>query len=233
MLGTFGYAVWQARDGKPAEAEKKTAVFNQEETDGIGKCRLTIDFGAGEMIVAAGAEGLAAGRLEYFQAEPDWRYSAADGRGELRIIRSEEPWEGWLSGPGSRGYRWDIKLNEAKTWEIETDAGACRMAMDLTEIPVERIDLDTGASSVDISFGDKQAHCRVEVDAGASDINLVFPAGAGVRIDYAGTLSGNNLAAAGLERQGDAYVTAGYDGAAVKFEAVVDMGAGSLEVEFR
>lgn len=233
VLGIFGFAAWQAWGGNTAAAEKKTTVFGLESVAAVEECLLTIDFGAGELNIGAGADKLAAGQLEYYSAKPDWHYNTEDGRGILRVTQTEEPWTGLFRRPDRGGYHWALQLAAGPVWEIEADTGACRAEMDLTELSVGRFDLNTGASSVAVRFGDKQAACRVKIDAGASDIRLSFPRGAGVRVDLTGSLGGNNLAKAGLVRQGDYYTTPDYTAAAVKFDAAVHLGVGNLDAAFR
>jgi len=234
VLGTFGYAAWQTQGMDGGErSDRQTARFEQAADAALESCRLDVDFGAGELYVGAGTAALAEGELDYYGIPPEWRYSSEGAQGRLQASQAQNAVEGFFRQPNHSGYHWDIKLSEQPLWDIDADTGACEADFDLTGLPVSRFDLDTGASSVEIRLGDRQPACQVRINAGASNISLAFPAGAGVRVGLDGALNGNNLAAAGLVRQGDYYVTAGYADAAVRFDVDIDMGVGNLDVAFR
>ncbi len=231
LVGIIGYAAWQGFNAE-GSGPLATAEYTQELTPGVTRGGLELNFGAGELHLAGGSQGFAAGHLDYRGEPPVWEYREDGERANLRVALSGTSPADWSGGPGKPVQRWEMQLSDQPVWEITASTGACQVDMDLSTVAAESVTIRTGASAYRLRLGDRLPHCQVTIEAGASDIHLVFPAGAGVVCVYRGALGGNNLEEAGFIRRGEVYERPGYDQAGVQFSLVVSSGAGDLEVSF-
>ncbi len=60
-----------------------------------------------------------------------------------------------------------LSLNQSPVWDINIAVGAAELEADLTSFRVERIDIDGGASKVEMKIGSKYKRTEVNIDAGA------------------------------------------------------------------
>ncbi len=84
----------------------------------------------------------------------------------------------------------NLRLNSKLLWDIELDAGAIDMNADLSQIHVNALDIDTGASSINIKLGALQKKTHVKIDSGASSVDIEIPATAYCEIDADTFISG-------------------------------------------
>ncbi len=84
----------------------------------------------------------------------------------------------------------NLRLNSQLLWDIELDAGAIDMNADLSQMHISHLDIDTGASSINIKLGTLQKETHVKIDSGASSVDIEIPANAYCEIDADTFISG-------------------------------------------
>ncbi|MBU2649934.1 MAG: hypothetical protein KKA81_03290 [Bacteroidetes bacterium] len=92
----------------------------------------------------------------------------------------------------------ELQLNTTPIWNLELDAGAARVELDLRPYRIGKLDIDGGASSVEVSFGDKSEETRVNIDAGVSSLKLIIAESLGCEIRSESFLTSRNFS--GLEK---------------------------------
>ena len=68
-----------------------------------------------------------------------------------------------------------IRLNQAPVWDLSLDIGAASIAMDLKDYRIDTIDINAGASSIELTLGSMNPMTRVTFNAGASSLNIRVP----------------------------------------------------------
>jgi hypothetical protein len=68
-----------------------------------------------------------------------------------------------------------LSLNPGPVWDLNIDVGAANLEMDVRPFNVERLDIEGGASKIDLKLGSRSKMTRVSVDAGASGIHIEIP----------------------------------------------------------
>ncbi len=86
-----------------------------------------------------------------------------------------------------------IKLNEKPIWDFDLDIGAAKVDLDLSKFKTRKINIDGGASSVEIKLGDKHNKTKLNIDSGVSSIYIKVPEGSGCEIFTSTVLSAKNL----------------------------------------
>ena len=65
---------------------------------------------------------------------------------------------------------------------MKIDSGASSSTLDLTDLKVVDLDIDTGASSTEVNLPANAGNTRVDIDSGASSQSLHIPTGVAARI---------------------------------------------------
>ena len=86
-----------------------------------------------------------------------------------------------------------LKLNDNPVWQINLDVGAARFDLDISPLKIEKVNINGGASDIDLKIGSRHDKVFVNIDAGASDINIMVPEGSGCEVRTQTILSGKEL----------------------------------------
>ncbi|MCD4696417.1 MAG: DUF5668 domain-containing protein [Bacteroidales bacterium] len=86
-----------------------------------------------------------------------------------------------------------MHLNENPVWKLKVDVGAAKIDMDLTNFKVEKVDIDGGASAIELKIGDKLSKIKVNIDAGASGIKIKVPRESACEVHTNTFLTGRDL----------------------------------------
>ena len=123
----------------------------------------------------------------------------------------------------------DIALNEKPTWDINIDGGAAAMNLDLTKFKIENVDVGMGAASLYVKLGALSDKTRLNVEAGASDIDILVPEDVGCQVKTDDVLSSKNIRGF-IKIDSDLYRTAGFDEAGKKIFIEIDCGVSSINI---
>ena len=134
---------------------------------------------------------------------------------------------------GNNSFDYSLKLDQAIVWDIDANLGAVSGRFDLTDLKIDRLDLDLGASNLEILLGDKNSMTEIKVDAGASNLDLVIPESLGLMIKVDGLISKTSLTKLGWMQQGGYYVSPNYDDAESRAKVNIDLGVGKLDIMIR
>ena len=123
----------------------------------------------------------------------------------------------------------DIALNEKPTWDINIDGGAAAMNLDLTKFKIENVDVGMGAASLYVKLGALSDKTRLNVEAGASDIDILVPEDVGCQVKTDDVLSSKNIHGF-IKIDSDLYRTDGFDEAGKKIFIEIDCGVSSINI---
>ena len=151
-------------------------IQEDEESVPLGETTsATVDvlFGAGELEISAGdTDDLFLGRFLYNVDEWEPQVSYEDGRLIVQQGDDDESW-GW---PGDEGVRneWDLRFSPEAVLDMNIQAGAGQGELDLTDLQIEKLDIDLGAGDFTISFGEPNAAemSRFTLDVGAAQLEI-------------------------------------------------------------
>ncbi len=232
IFGVIGYAAWGSYTGTAA-GPKETIRFKQQWTDGIDEMDLTVNFGDGSLIMGSGDTDLILGDLDYYADQPGWDFELEGNRGTLEISQEEFP-SGSISMPwvNRQGRRWSLDLHREPIWSINMNSGACDIKADLRDISIRDMEINTGASNVEVRMGELVEDCDVVIKAGASNIKLYFPERTSVKINLSGALSSDNLEEIGFEKNGDTYYSPFYGETEFNYEVDISVGVSNVDVLF-
>ncbi len=124
----------------------------------------------------------------------------------------------------------DISLNKKPVWNLNFDIGAASSEFDLRPFKIKDVDIDMGAASLKIYLGDLEDTTNVEIDAGASSIEISVPENSGCELKADVTLSSKRFDR--FNKIGDdLYRTENFDSAAKKIFLKIDSGVSSVRIK--
>jgi hypothetical protein len=189
--------------------------------------RIKLDHGAGRLNIQAGAASteLLNGS---FGAEVDTSTRFEADQLQVKLRNSPHFWA-WYPG---ESLDWDIHLNGEVPLNLKIDSGASSSTLDLTNLKVVDLDIDTGASSTEVSLPANAGNTHVDIDSGAASLNLHIPAGVAARIRVKSGIASVNVDAGRFTRlESGLYQSADYATAVNRADITIDTGVGSVDIK--
>jgi hypothetical protein len=228
-LALIALGIWvlwgTTQRGKHKGEEERRIVPVQDSS----RAKIELDYGAGEVSVKHGAEPgtILSGKFE------GGVETHVNRQSNTASIRLSNPagffWGPWNWGPSFRR-RWSVHLSDQLPLELTVETGASDCRLDLTELRVERLHLDTGASSTRLQLPRRAGHTKVTGSSGAASVSIRVPEGVAARIRASGGIASISVDRNRFPRQGSIYVSPDYETAENTVDIEFDMGVGSLEI---
>ncbi|MEX2160381.1 MAG: toast rack family protein [Anaerolineales bacterium] len=198
--------------------------------DGAKQASIRLEHGAGRVRISGAASkgALLSGSFEAMRMETRKSGSKLDVR--LRTAVEDAafwvfPWN-WHRG--RRG--WDFSLNPDVPIALKIETGASENRLDLSELTIERLDIDTGASSTTVVMPKKAGHTDAEISGGAASFDITIPKGVAARIEVQSGLGSVNVDEGRFPRAGKAYQSENYKSAANTLDLRIEVGVSSVSI---
>ncbi len=145
---------------------------------------------------------------------------------ELEVTLERHGWAPW----GGRGsVDWEVGLSRQVPIRLQVDAGASRADLDLSDLTIPDLRVNTGASQTRITM---PAHGRTTaaIACGAASVRIRIPERTPARILVRTGLAGVRIDEMRFPRTADGYRSSDYDGSADVVDLAIEGGAASVEV---
>lgn len=193
------------------------------------KARIRLKHGAGKLLVNSSGDsavllkGTFAGGVEHTRREEA-------GYTRLKLISPS----GIRVFPGffqAGGLNWQVYLNPDIPIRLDVNSGASETDLDLHDLKLSELNLDTGASSSKITLPAQAGHTSVRIDSGAASVSIRVPEGVAARIQLERGLSGLRIDTRRFPGHGNYYVSPDFEQAANRADIHIKTGVGSIEVQ--
>lgn len=204
-----------------------TSYFYQDFSDSIKSATFNFDGGAGEFKLLIPTEKLI--EINAYGSEGRYSLKRNDEAGHTNI--SFDMKETKLK-VGKQKYKNNVELslNTKPVWDLNFDVGAASLDLDLTQYKIGKMEVDMGAASLNVKFGNLSDVTRFSIDAGASDIDILIPDSVGCEINSDAALSRRNYE--GFVKIGkDLYRTVDFDKYPKKIFIDINCGVSSIDVK--
>jgi hypothetical protein len=188
--------------------------------------RIKLDHAAGRLKIQAGASSteLLNG---VFGPEVDYESHLETDQLQVKVRTSSHFWA-WFPG---ESMDWDIHFNAEIPLNLKIDSGASASNLDLTDLKVVDLDIDTGASSTDVTLPANAGNTRVDIDSGAASLNLRIPSGVAARIKVKSGIASVNVDSNRFPHvDGGLYQSADFATAVNRADITIDTGVGSVDI---
>ncbi|MEI6822908.1 MAG: DUF5668 domain-containing protein [Bacteroidota bacterium] len=82
-----------------------------------------------------------------------------------------------------------VKLNANPLWNINVEAGMANLNLDLSMFKIDKVKIEGGMSKITIKFGALTHNIKLDIEAGASSINILVPQESGCEVKTDNVLS--------------------------------------------
>lgn len=221
LIGLGIWTLWASQHRGNFTTEELSIPLEGEEA------QINLDFGAGELRVHGAALGgtLLSGTFESVE------HDVVHEGGRQRVRLSSPPFMGpqWVIGPGQHR-RWTMALNNAVPLAITVKTGASDARLDLTDVRVTRLKLESGANSTHVIAPAHAGHTEIRGSSGAASLSVEIPAGVAARIRTSGALASVSVDRERFPNVEGEYRSPDYETAANKVDIKLEMGVGSISV---
>ncbi|NJD01138.1 MAG: hypothetical protein FIA99_00720 [Ruminiclostridium sp.] len=208
------------RTGEKVTIEKLAEVQKGNLKIAFGGTRISLDSGTLKLLEA-----------EIQDKDITYAEKSLDGETSISFDKKAYSISNFNTNLNNRNNR--FHLSSQVPWHIDIDTGAVDGSFDMSGLSVEKLSLDTGAANLALTLGAKYSNPVVDINAGASKIEINVPSDAGVKVRMDGALNSTNLDGSDWEKKNGVYYSKGYDEASVKIDMDIDMGVGKLLVNFK
>jgi hypothetical protein len=125
---------------------------------------------------------------------------------------------------------WNLGLTREIPLRLAFHTGASETALNLADLRVESLRIETGASATRVILPANAGFTRVSVEAGAASIDLTVPEGVAARIKAGGGLSGIHVNTSRFPQTGGVYETPAYETYPNRAEITLETGVGSVDI---
>lgn len=122
----------------------------------------------------------------------------------------------------------NLSLNKDIVWDMDIDLGVAHGTLDLSQLKVSKVEVDTGIGDLNLILGSNCEYTYVTIDSGITNMDVVLPDNAGVRIKVDGLVAKGGIKDLGWEKRDGYYVSPNYDNAANKIDIDIDTGIGNV-----
>ncbi|MEO8287434.1 MAG: DUF5668 domain-containing protein [Chloroflexota bacterium] len=201
---------------------------------GAASANVRVDFGAGELNLTGGASSpteLASGLFRFNEGwgEPAYATSVANGVVDLHINQKSPGSPPWPNFPRFEGPRWELRLNRQVPMGLTVKTGASKANLDLESLRVSHLELDLGASDTTLTFPASAGQTTSHIAGGAMNLMLYIPANVAARIQTKAGLASINVDPC-YRRVDAGYISDNYDTEVNRLDLVVEVGMSSVTI---
>jgi hypothetical protein len=229
LVAGGAWIVWSVLAGPAGGGVTEQAAIPLE---GASRARLRVHHGAGRLRVDSSAapgslaSGTFLGGMNHKSTRSDDEILVEMRPPSATFAPVAVPWL-WFT---YRGMEWDVGLAPDIPLHLDFRTGAGESRIDLTDLKVEELRLQTGASSTVVDLPGRAGFTRVSVSGGLASIKLRVPEGVAARISASGGLADISVDRERFPRQGRFYQSPNYETAENKVEIRAETGLGSLSI---
>jgi hypothetical protein len=203
--------------------------------DGASRASVRLQFGAGDLTVAAlepGNTNLAtatfSGRSSY---APEPEYRVRDNVGELAYLVRDVKF-GLPMLRGDQHARLDVRLAQNTPLVLNVEAGAADALLDLSALQVTHLDLQTGVADTRVRLPQGAGHTSVSVHGGVTDLTFEVPQGVAADIQVSDGLASREIDERRFRPLGGGhYRSVDYEAAANRVDLQIELGIATLRIQ--
>ena len=193
--------------------------------EGASSASIKLDHGAGKLELDSGA-GYGEVLNGRFGNGLDYKSHLTGDRLEVKLRTPSQAWT-WLPG---ESLDWEVHLNPSIPLSLKFDSGASSSILDLSDLKVTDLDINTGASKTELTLPAKAGNTHVDIDTGASSLKINIPAGVSASIRVKSGIASVAIDARFPRVDDGLYQSPDYSTASNRVDMMIDAGVGSIEI---
>ncbi len=161
------------------DKDYKTKVFQENYSDNIKNASLYFKSSAGSFKISDTTNNLFYATTNGYD---NYNLDRVD-KEDYSKIKFENNGERFFLFKSKNRNRVNMSFSANPIWNMKFDVGAASTEFDLRNLKVENLDVDAGAASLKIFLGDLVNSAKVEINAGASSIEISIPDDVGCQVE--------------------------------------------------
>jgi hypothetical protein len=199
---------------------------------GARQASVTVRFGAGQLDLSA-LPGDTGSLVEGSLTDVAGRSVAAPRvtrQGDRVDVSIQGP-EGGSVIPSVNQENLQLRLNSGLPLDLRLQGGATTADLDLRQLQGQNLYVELGASTVRVQLPEAAGTTQAQFKTGMATLNIEVPSKVAARITSRGGLSSFKIDERRFPKQGNYYVSPGYDTAPNKVDIDIDAGMASVTVQ--
>lgn len=195
----------------------KEILFNNETEEG----ELILQLGAVKINVAGGADDL----LAHLDTNiPNVEQQLDNGKqAVLKYIQQEYKKSNVIR-------EFDLQINPLLPWKIDAGLAVVDGKLDLDPIPLRQLDLKLGAGDLDLVIGKKQEHSVLNIQAGATNLDIYIPENVGLMVKSGKVLTNLSFRNLNMTNRDNIFISDNYENASHKIEIHIQSAVSAIEI---
>ncbi|MCP4634334.1 MAG: cell wall-active antibiotics response protein, partial [candidate division Zixibacteria bacterium] len=163
--------------------------------------------------------------------EPDFDFHKDGSQGKIKLKYKDQKHK--FKSLRRKGCHSQIFITDKIPVDLDVDGGVVDMVLDLSELNIPSLDIDSGVSNLMVRFGSKSRHINATFDIGVSDLAIYIPEGTAVRLHKDTGLASVSYKDLGLKKiRKHLYESPGYDTAERTIDIDLDAGVSDIDLEY-
>jgi hypothetical protein len=230
--GAIGYSIYQSGQSTSRQPAVSIDTIREERRDADGG-DIGLILGVGQLVVGALSDSpsFAEGKINYgrYSTKAEQSFRLSNGIAVFSVQTQNPSLSGSMPADAVAD-RWDIKFTPSIPLDLSVAAGIGKVDMDLMDLRVARVHLQTGVGSAAVAFPAEAGRTSASVEIGVGSIVVRIPSGVGARIHVSRFLAPVEIRNGRLARSDDVYVTADYQTAQHTLDLEIKTAMGRITI---
>lgn len=206
-------------------SKNKTGEHASIPLESCSSARIKLDHGAGRLNIHSGTsptlllDGI-------FSPAPILNSSVENGKLNVNI-KNIPGFFFWIPGEGRD---WDISLANEIPLSLDIDSGASSITLNLKDLLVRDLKLDSGASTTDITLPSSAGLTQVRIDTGAANVRIRVPDNVAAKIHSKSGMASININRRFPKVDHNFYRSPDFDEASNRADIFIEAGMASIEI---
>ncbi len=154
------------------EHELTTSTFYEDFREPTESATLSLRTGVGKISIGGITDKLIEGTSTGFYNNFNFKTRYRDDNARVVLRHTHDD----INLLGDNQYRnMQLSLNPTPEWEVDIKVGAAKVNLDLSQYKVSKFNLETGATTTELKFGERQKTVKVNVEMGAATLKILIP----------------------------------------------------------
>lgn len=124
----------------------------------------------------------------------------------------------------------ELQINPSLPWEIDANLAVADGKFDFSEIPLKQLDIKLGAGDLDLVVGKNQTDTTINLQAGATDMDIYIPKEAGLIVKSGKLLTNLSFHNLNMTNHDNVYISDNYENADQKIEMEIQTAVSAIEL---
>lgn len=211
-------------DDGPIETE--TSRYTEQFSENIKNATFNFSAGAGNFRLLSTTDELVDISTESFSVDYTLTRNDYDDKSDITFKMESKKFRFGKKGSFNKV---EMALNPLPVWNVNFDVGAASMKVDLSNHKVKNVNINMGAAALNLKLGEPVDEIRLDVSAGASDVDIFIPENAACEIISDVALSSTNYEGFTKSESGK-YRTLNFDETSKRIFIKIESGVSSIDV---